>query len=156
MLNNPTQGLELEKRLREVLDGAQYLRTLFAGLYDEGSSGVIDVGSLPQYIPAPDEKMESSLQSITTREAGQNLTARMLNVSSRSLAPRGQEVFWELRETIMVLGQGWDGGERAILVQDSDDASVISVRVSSAPHHCNEYFGLSIIPSAFGNPTSHF
>lgn len=126
-----SSGNDLEIQLREALDGAQYLRTLFPDLFKEESTGVIEVKQLPKYIPKPGEKMEDSLQSVTTNEAAQNLAAKMLNVSSTSLAAPGQKVFWELRETIMAFGQAWDANEHALIVQDSDDASVISIRVSS-------------------------
>lgn len=121
-------GNELERRLRDVLDSAQYLYKVFPGIAD--SDGRIDLTSMALYSPKTKDVILKDLWRSSMQEAGAFMLADSLGKPRIQSIPPDQKAFYKLRRTILFFGDVWKDNVFSALIEDSEETSSMCLRVS--------------------------
>lgn len=108
------------------MDATQYIRKSFPNLED--GEMTIDIASLPKYTPVKGSNVKSNLQRLSRNELNANKLAAERGVPQEAAA--GQEAFFELRRTLITLGEVWDKKRRLHVIQDEGHKSSMCIRVS--------------------------
>ena len=109
----------VDKKLRSSVDAAQYFDNVF-------TKSSVDPATLP---PWPSK---SPLQKATARgNLGEGLGRDgIMRVRNESPFPQYEGVFLEVRRAVGTIAAGVDQGAKCYLLQDQDQSSAISLRVS--------------------------
>lgn len=116
---------ELETKLRESLDECQTIKDIPDLL---GADGYVDLQGLPEYQLDPGTKMLDEVRRHSIAEALE--TQRRAMTGEDPHARGDTQPFYDLRQTLMSIGNQWDQGAERIIVLDELRRSYIFLRVS--------------------------
>jgi len=124
----------LEQKLGESLDKCQAITDIPQLI---GDTGFVDVDNFPEYALEAGKSMLDEMRRHTFGEALENFRRDQLGIDPHLLP--GKQAFYDLRQTLMHLGQHYDDGRKLLVIKDDADSTAIFMRVCIYRFPFHEY-----------------